>query len=144
MPITTDITRSKATEPHLQKFERFERERQVKQPAWVFPLRKAAISRFAELGFPTLKNEDWRFTNVAPIAKLPFKPLFSASPNGIDAAQIDKFIFGKLPSHRLVFLNGHFIPKLSTPGSLPKGVVVKDLASALGDDADLLQRHLGH
>ncbi len=49
-------------EPHVQKFEHFEQG--AKQPAWVFPLRKAGIARFAELGFPTLKQEDWRFTNV--------------------------------------------------------------------------------
>ena len=59
-------------ETYLQRFEKFEKE--PRQPSWVFPLRKAGIARFAELGFPTLKDEDWRFTNVAPIAKLPFKP----------------------------------------------------------------------
>ena len=54
----------KETDPYLETFERFEA--QAKQPAWVFPLRKAGIARFAELGFPTLQQEDWRFTNVAP------------------------------------------------------------------------------
>ena len=44
------------------------------QPKWLLPLRKAGIASFAELGFPTLHDEDWRFTNVAPLAKLPFKP----------------------------------------------------------------------
>ncbi len=33
----------KETEPHLEKFERFEKE--AKQPSWVFPLRKAGITR---------------------------------------------------------------------------------------------------
>ena len=63
----------KETEPYLQKFARFENE--TKQPPWVFPLRKAGIARFAELGFPTINDEDWRFTNVSPIAKLPFQPV---------------------------------------------------------------------
>src|ERR1051325_791805 len=116
MPITTDITRSKATEPHLQKFERFERERQVKQPAWVFPLRKAGISRFAELGFPTLKDEDWRFTNVAPIAKLPFQPVFESSRDGLTRDSITNFTFTSLPGARLVFVNGHYVDDLSSLG----------------------------
>jgi len=64
----------KETDPYLAKFERFENE--AKQPSWLFPLRKAGIARFAELGFPTTRHEDWRFTNVAPIAKLPFRPVF--------------------------------------------------------------------
>ena len=71
----------KETDQYLEKFERFEA--QAKQPAWVFPLRKAGIARFAELGFPTLQQEDWRFTNVAPIAKLPFKPVFQVSRDGL-------------------------------------------------------------
>ena len=74
----------KETEPHLREFERFEQS--AGQPAWVFPLRKAGIARFAERGFPTLQDEDWRFTNVAPIAKLPFKPVFDAAANGLSAA----------------------------------------------------------
>src|SRR5271163_197973 len=43
------------------------------QPKWLAPLRKAGIAGFAELGFPKLSDEDWRFTNVMPIAKLNFQ-----------------------------------------------------------------------
>src|ERR1043166_6197769 len=93
------------TEPYLQKFEWFEKE--PKPLSWVFPLRKAGIARFAELGFPTVKDEDWRFTNVAPILKQPFKPAFVPARNGLSAADIAAFTFGKLPSTRLVFVNGH-------------------------------------
>ena len=66
----------KQIEPHLEKFERLGPD--AHQPAWVFPLRKAGLARFAELGFPTAHDEDWRFTNVAPIAKLPFRPVFQS------------------------------------------------------------------
>src|SRR6266852_8705858 len=97
--VATDAA-MKETEPYLEKFERFEKE--AKQPAWVFPLRKAGIARFAELGFPTLKQEDWRFTNVAAIAKLPFKPMLAASPNRLSPAEVGKFTFGNLPAIRLV------------------------------------------
>ena len=47
---------------------------QLPAPAWVQPLREAAIARFAELGFPTTHDEEWRFTNVAPIARTTFVP----------------------------------------------------------------------
>jgi Fe-S cluster assembly protein SufD len=36
---------------------------------WIQALREAAFQRFAELGFPTTRDEEWRFTNVAPIAR---------------------------------------------------------------------------
>src|SRR5260221_7967498 len=127
-------------EPQVQKFEYFEHE--PKQPAWVFPLRKAGIARFAGLGFPTLKQEDWRFTNVTPIAKLPFKPMLEASPNGVSSADVGKFTFGTLPAIRLVFVNGHYQAALSTPGPLPSGAVVQSLASALATHPGLLEKHL--
>ena len=49
------------TNGYLEKFGRFERETSL--PKWLLPIRKAGLARFSELGFPTLKDEDWRFTN---------------------------------------------------------------------------------
>jgi len=130
--------------PQLKQFERFERER--KQPAWVFPLRKAGIARFAEIGFPTLQNEDWRFTNVAPIAKLPFKPAFEASRNGLTTEKVSGFTLASLDATRLVFVNGHFAPDLSggrRSGDEDKGVVVTNLAAALNSMPELVEKYLG-
>src|SRR5438309_5578914 len=104
MIATRPIKTMKETDPYLAKFDRFEK--QAKQPLWLFPLRKAGLARFAELGFPTLQDEDWRFTNVAPIAKLPFKPVFQAARDGVTAAAVRKFSFGTLPANRLVFVDG--------------------------------------
>jgi Fe-S cluster assembly protein SufD len=131
----------KETDPYLETFERFEE--QAKQPAWVFPLRKAGIARFAELGFPTLQQEDWRFTNVAPIAKLPFKPVFHGSPDGLTREAIAEFTFGGLAASRLVFVNGHYVAELSSsPVQRPQGVIVGSLAAALADDSGLIKEHL--
>src|SRR5438552_6915327 len=138
------------SDARLEQFERFERE--AKQPSWVFPLRKAGIARFAEMGFPTVRDEDWRFTNIAPIAKLPFKPMFEPSHNGLEPQAVSEMTFGRLPAARLVFVNGHFDPALSSsssasssssPGPLPKGVIVSGLAAALRHEPSaLIQKHL--
>jgi Fe-S cluster assembly protein SufD len=133
-------TSLKEIEPHLEKFERFEI--QAKQPAWVFPLRKSGIARFAELGFPTTHDEDWRFTNVAPIARLPFKPVFQAAQNGLNREAIARFTFGCLPARRLVFVNGHYLADLSAPGPQEPGVVVRSLAEALTAEPALMEKHL--
>lgn len=129
------------TNTFWEKFERFEQE--VKNPSWLFPMRKASIARFAELGFPTLQDEDWRFTNVAPIAKLPFKPVMQATAAGFDQAALKKFSFTGLKSSRLVFLNGHFSKELSSILPLQAGVKVGSLAAALETDSALLEKHLG-
>jgi Fe-S cluster assembly protein SufD len=131
----------KETDPHLEKFEWFENE--IRRPAWLFPLRKAGIARFAELGFPTLRQEDWRFTNVAPIANLPFKPVFEPSMEGLAPETIANSTFGQLEAARLVFVDGHYVGELSAPGRLPPGVVVGSLAGALAEDCGLLEKGLG-
>src|SRR5215831_448182 len=108
--MATDPTTMKQTEAYLAKFGRFETDRG--QPSWLFPLRKAGIARFAEQGFPTINDEDWRFTNVAPITKLPFRPVFEAGSDGMNAKAIGALSFGSLPAHRLVFVNGHYSTEL--------------------------------
>jgi Fe-S cluster assembly protein SufD len=129
------------TDPYLKNFERFEN--QTNQPAWLFPLRKAGIACFAEQGFPTLKDEDWRFTNVAPIAKLPFNPMLDGSRDKAASETLAGTAFSKLAGNRLVFVNGHFAAELSNIGALPGGVKVSNLATALARDSALVEKHLG-
>src|SRR5262245_25585206 len=86
------------TSPYLKQFEKLEE--QENQPAWLFPLRKAGISSFAEQGFPTLKDEDWRFTNVAPIAKLPFQPALDGAPDKAAKDLLPGAVFAKLAGSR--------------------------------------------
>jgi Fe-S cluster assembly protein SufD len=129
------------TDPYLKNFERFEH--QTNQPAWLFPLRKAGIASFAEQGFPTLKDEDWRFTNVAPIANLPFKPMLDGSRDPAASEMLAHATFSKLGGNRLVFVNGHFAAELSVVGALPGGVKVSNLATALARDSALVEKHLG-
>ncbi len=138
---TTDIEPLKETEPHLEAFERFGKE--ANQPSWLYPLRKSGIARFAELGFPTLKDEDWRFTNVAPIAQLPFKPVLELRHDGVTLERVAKFTFGQLPAKRLVFVNGLYAPDLSSPGRPEPGVTLLNLARALREHSELLEQHLG-
>src|SRR6266536_2200110 len=131
----------KETDPYLAKFEHFEQA--AREPSWLFPLRKAGLARFAELGFPTTRHEDWRFTNVAPIAKLPFKPIFDGGAEGLEIAALDGLIFARLKGTSLVFVNGLFAPGVSTHSALHKGVPAGSLAAALESDAALLEKHQG-
>jgi Fe-S cluster assembly protein SufD len=132
---------TRATDPHWEKFEKSNLD--AKQPSWVFPIRKAAMSCFAELGFPTVNDEDWRFTNVAPIAKLPFLPALENTRSNLDAATLKKYSFTELKASRLVFVNGHFSPEFSTIIPQTEGIRIANLASALNTDSALIEKHLG-
>jgi Fe-S cluster assembly protein SufD len=131
----------KETEPHQRKFEWFEKH--AHKPVWLFPLRKAGMARFAELGFPSLHDEDWRFTNMAPLVKLPFRPALEAAQDELTADRLREFTFGQLEATRMVFVNGHFRPDLSSRAIQQEGILVKSLGAALGENADLLEKHLG-
>lgn len=143
MTATQSTPATKQTDPYLKAFERFEQAGASTQPSWLFPLRKAGIARFAELGFPTLKYEDWRFTNVAPITKLAFKPVLDATASGLTRDALGQFPFAKLPGTRLVFVNGHFAAELSTAPAQQNGIKVGNLAAALTTDSALIEKHLG-
>jgi Fe-S cluster assembly protein SufD len=110
-------------------------------PAWLRDLRAGAIARFDRLGFPTTKQEDWRFTNVAPIADTAFR-LAASPPPRVAAAVIAPFLIGGAAPHRLVFVNGHWSPELSQLGDLPPGVRAGSVAQLMRDDPGMLEPHL--
>ncbi len=99
-------------------------------------VRESAFARFWELGFPTTHEEDWRFTNVAPIAQTAFRP---APEVKLDPRQLEPF---RIPGTGcpLVFVNGRFASALSCVASLPRGMKLGNLAGALGDAE--VQQHL--
>src|SRR5216684_981676 len=135
------ITRaSTETAPYWEQFERFEKD--WRHPAWLRTIRQGGIARFAELGFPTLRDEDWRFTNVAPIARLPFKPAFAGPPEELPAKVLTQFTFATLAGPRLVFVNGRFSAKLSSVAPGLGGVKLGSIAEELAGDSALLEPHL--
>jgi Fe-S cluster assembly protein SufD len=113
------------------------------QPKWLLPVRKAGLAGFAALGFPKLSDEDWRFTNIAPIAQLPFSLAREAVVNGAETKLLDEAAFTKLPGHRLVFVNGFFCAKLSSLKPVAAGVQIENLSAALAKDSALVEKHLG-
>jgi Fe-S cluster assembly protein SufD len=142
-PPTTRDPGTAASLPCLQAFEALEREGAWRrQPSWLFPIRKAGLARFAELGYPTLQDEDWRFTSVGPIADLPFRPARPAASAGITAEVLAGLPFSRLPGDRLVFVDGRFAPEWSHLAAHEHGVVVTNLAAALENRPELIEPHL--
>src|SRR5436853_230498 len=59
---------------------------------------------FRSVGFPSVKEEEWKYTNVAPIAKLQFAPAFANGPPGGNG--FGSFVYDEARQSRLVFVNG--------------------------------------
>jgi Fe-S cluster assembly protein SufD len=108
-------------------------------PRWLDDLRARGAARFAALGLPSVRDEEWRFTNVAPIGAIDFVP---AEPVSGTAERLADFAYTDSPV-RLVIVNGRFDPTLSRTKGLPAGVHAGSLAAALHDHADVVQRYFG-
>jgi Fe-S cluster assembly protein SufD len=109
-------------------------------PDWLAHLRRSAIERFEERGFPTTDEEDWKYTNVAQISRQTFRPARRRDSTRPDLAP---FTYGEASASRLVFVNGHFSAELSSTAGFPAGVVAADLSEALeGEHATVVREHL--
>jgi len=98
-------------------------------PQREFPLlQEKAIQHFSRLGFPTSKNEEWKYTNIAPIVTKDFS--FSIPGNKITSKEItDRFPFVK-GNVLIVLENGKINYEASALESLPSGIEIKSLAEA--------------
>lgn len=109
---------------------------------WIEQTRQQALSRFSDQGFPSTRDEDWKYTSVTPIERHAFKPAaLDAKP--LTPEQLAPFLLHAPTLPRMVFVNGHYTESLSDIDKLPGGVVVTSLATALEDQAEHLQEHLG-
>jgi Fe-S cluster assembly protein SufD len=112
----------------------------ARHPAWLQALRRAAFQQVAEQGFPTAKDEAWKYTRVAPILEIPFQPA-EAEPGAsrqLCAASIER-LAGDYGGPRLVFINGFFAAELSAVEGLPPGAQVTPFANLLGTDSPALE-----
>src|SRR5215471_7792366 len=85
--------------------------RAPRQPRWLRELRERAFAIFCDTGFPSTKDEDWRFTNVNVIAKTRFEPAREAHEEVPSATLAGFRIRGS--ACKLVFVNGTFVPEVS-------------------------------
>jgi Fe-S cluster assembly protein SufD len=103
---------------------------------WLGAEREAALQRFAESGFPTPREEDWKYTDLRALARQPFA--LAASPELAISALHAHGLPG-LECHRLVFVNGRYAPALSDIGPLPDGTRLGPLSAPLARPDDALR-----
>ena len=106
---------------------------------WVQELRDKAAARFSALGFPTVRDEDWRFTNISPIASTEFQ---IAADAPVRSSELDALPYTTAP-YRITVVNGLFSAALSRLHDLPKGVRAGSLAAAATGHSDVVPRYYG-
>ncbi|HEX9811330.1 MAG TPA: Fe-S cluster assembly protein SufD [Burkholderiales bacterium] len=109
--------------------------------SWLRQLRGRARERFADAGFPTTRDEAWRYTNLAALTRQAFAPaqpdIGAVTNDTLRAASFD------LPAHRLVFVGGRYQAALSDPPKSDGVVFAGSLADAMARAPEQLQSYLG-
>jgi len=126
---------------YQEAFARFEREHPA--PSWLAQKRRDALSTFARLGFPTVRDEEWKYTDITPAANLVATPVFHFEANGAAGNLQSLLPFLGLEGHRLVFVNGHFAPTMSRIGQVAEGVEIRALSEAITGQSERLQQAFG-
>lgn len=107
--------------------------------AWLNKLRAEAVDRVGVLTVPTIRDEEWRFTDLSPLTRLSFQPV--RMPVGLKAADVERFRIEEATT-RLVFVDGVHAPELSG-AARDGGVVLANLLSAGAAQAAAIDLHLG-
>ena len=113
---------------------------------WLRDVRRAGIDTFSRSGFPTTRNEHWKYTNVSPIEKRSFDFGAPSSPTaspGTLPGGLDGFLPNGNAAPRLVLVDGRADGELSDLRALPPGVRIEDFARAVEHDAGCLEAGLG-
>ncbi|HKX07940.1 MAG TPA: Fe-S cluster assembly protein SufD [Stellaceae bacterium] len=121
------------TAPYLEAFRT--QEGNAAEPDWLLDRRAAALKQFAALGFPTRRDEPWRFTNLALLSRATFPPALASKPEKHRLA-LEPYLVSQA-AHRIVLVNGYVVSALSPIGRLPKGVWLGSTTRAIAERKDL-------
>ncbi|HJW56470.1 MAG TPA: Fe-S cluster assembly protein SufD [Burkholderiaceae bacterium] len=116
------------------------------QLPWLNRIRSSALERFAQTGFPTTRDEDWKYTSVAALERKNFSAISGSSAGETTIASLVTGLTLENqvthPGHLLVFHNGFYSAALSSPSRLPAGVTLCSLAGALEHAPAALESYL--
>ncbi|QKT04436.1 Fe-S cluster assembly protein SufD [Ectothiorhodospiraceae bacterium 2226] len=126
---------------YVEEFKTVEAGLPGRKASWLAALRRGALDQFAEHGFPTLRDEAWKYTDVRPIEKRGFT--LAGADTRVTEAALLPHLLRDVPGYRLVFVNGRLAPGLSRLEQLPKGVTIANLARVLEDEPQRVEGLLG-
>jgi Fe-S cluster assembly protein SufD len=137
------VTQQNITDWYQSEFKLFEQRINGGSTNPVHQLRRKAIDRFVKTGFPTTRDEDWRFTNTAPLARTNFVAADPGTMQGVTLDEVAKYLLPNTEGLRCVFVDGVYSPKLSSLGALPDGVTLLSLKEAIRRQDPVALAHLG-
>jgi Fe-S cluster assembly protein SufD len=104
-------------------------------------LRRAALQKFEQLGFPTIRHEEWKYSNVTNFLKETFE---LGTPTTLTADDLTSLQIPSMDGNILTFVNGIYNAELSRIISPAEQVQITSFADALKSKPDLLGTYFAH
>lgn len=127
-------------EKYISDFRKAEENMNGEASTAFHQFRKSAIAKFDELGFPSLKNEDWKYTNISPLFNYEFT---KGADLNISKKEVEKYMIKGLDENVIVFVNGIYSEKHSSIKKQQTGIVIESLKNVIKNNAGLILDHLG-
>ncbi len=115
---------------------------------WLSPLRGKALARFSNGGFPTIRDEDWRYTSLKRVARRSSALLHPASQQEqsaehlISSSDLVHRILPGLAEITMVFVNGMYQPDLSSAPAPDSGLIISTLGALKKEEQSSLLARL--
>ena len=126
---------------YISNFGEFEKRLNGGKQSSIHKKRKEALSNFSRLDFPTIKDEEWKYTSIAPLLKHNFIP--SYKKKNISKEFIKSLLFDEMEHSLIVFINGRYSPENSILLNLPGDVIVGSIAEEIKNNNEILLKHFG-
>jgi Fe-S cluster assembly protein SufD len=126
---------------YVAAFGDFQKTAAGRDLAWLRRLREEAFTQFRKAGFPTTSDEDWRFTNITPIAGTEFQ--LPAKGNRLVSRRDIEPYYLEGAGCTLVFVNGRFASELSAWLSTSEGIIARSLAEQIATAPGTVEAKLG-
>ncbi|MCW8813145.1 MAG: Fe-S cluster assembly protein SufD [Chlorobium sp.] len=126
---------------YLSNFGEFEKRLNGGKESFIHSKRKAALSNFSKLEFPTIKDEEWKYTSIAPLLKYNFVPTYEKK--NVSKEFIKSLLFDEMEHSLIVFINGRYSAEHSDLLNLPEGVIVGSIANEIKNNNEVLLKHFG-
>ncbi len=120
------ILQSEHARSFIDGLENLDKTIAIQATGWLKEFRLKNLFRFNGLGFPTVKDEEWKYTNIEPLLTQQYHS--ALSPQAIEADPLKTYL--NCAELNLVFINGTFSANLSNLRGLPKGAIVSTLQEA--------------
>ncbi|WP_421751888.1 Fe-S cluster assembly protein SufD [Croceimicrobium sp.] len=102
--------------------------------------RREAFERFVKSGFPTKRDEEWKYTNLKPVLKPDFR-VFVNDENTVDFSSIKRFFLNDVDTYKLVFIDGYYSSWLSE--TTHQGFDICTFSNMLTKYKDVAEQYFG-